>query len=62
MENTYLVNYLSKNNIFEGKVVISAKNLVEAQDKFFDWLKKQPVYQYMWNLSISIEEIKEGVI
>jgi uncharacterized protein YegJ (DUF2314 family) len=52
----YLATATSKGNIWTGKVIIQANTLVEAQDKFFAWLKEQSVYSHMWNLEVSIEE------
>lgn len=37
-----IFDYSSEGNIFSGEVCIEAKGLVEAQDKFIDWVKKQP--------------------
>lgn len=50
----YIVEYESPNNIFKGYSVIQAESLTEAQDKFFTWLKEQPTYQHMWQLSFKI--------
>lgn len=56
----YVIVYESCTNAFQGKIIVEAENLVQAKDKFFEWLKKQPVYQHMWNLSISIEKIESA--
>ena len=58
---TYLVKYESQGNLAEGSMVVSAANLVEAQDKFLSWLKHQPLYQHMWRLSFEFVEI-QGVL
>jgi hypothetical protein len=52
----YIVDWSSLGNIDKGTVVIIAKSIPEAQDKFWDWLREKPVYQHMWNLTFSIEE------
>jgi acylphosphatase len=52
----YIVDWSSVRNIDKGTVVVTAKSISEAQDKFLDWLRDQPVYQHMWNLTFSIEE------
>ena len=54
---TYLFTYESNDNYFRGKISIPADNLVMAQDKFIDWLKRQDVYQHLWRLSFEVEEI-----
>ncbi len=56
---TFIVNYQSNKNLFKGKRVIQAFELIEAQNKFLDWLKTQPVYSYMWQLQFEFEEIQE---
>lgn len=56
--NIFVVTYNSKENCFAGKVAIQAENLVDAQNKFFDWLKKQPVYSHMWGLEFNIELVQ----
>jgi hypothetical protein len=52
----YIVDWSSSRNIDKGKVVVTAKSIAEAQDKFLDWLRERPVYQHMWSLTFSIEE------
>ena len=54
----YIFDYSSEGNIFSGEVCIEAEGLVEAQDKFFDWVKKQKTYQHMWRLSFKAREVK----
>ena len=56
----YIFDYFSENNLFSGEVCIEAKGLVEAQDKFFDWVKKQQTYQHMWGLSFRAREVKRA--
>ncbi len=55
---TYLVTYESSKNCFKGSLAVEAVDLVMAQDKFFSWLKRQPVYTHMWDLTINIDEIQ----
>ena len=57
MNNLYVFKYESVGNVFTGELAISANSLVEAQDSFFTWIKRQPVYQHMWNLHFQIREI-----
>jgi hypothetical protein len=52
----YIVYWSSVRNIDKGTVGVTAKSISEAQDKFLGWLREQPVYQHMWNLTFSIEE------
>ena len=54
----YIFDYSSEGNIFSGEICIEAKCLVEAQDKFFAWLKKQQTYRDMWRLSFKAREVK----
>jgi hypothetical protein len=54
---TFLVTYSSDKNFFEGKKVIKAELINQAQDIFFEWLMQQSVYQHMWALKMQIEEI-----
>lgn len=55
---TYLITYESKSNLFKGRLCIPADNLVQAQDKFWAWLRRQDVYQHLWRLEFDIEEIE----
>lgn len=50
----YIIEYESPNNLFKGYAVIESETLTQAQDKFFTWLKEQPTYQHMWQLSFKI--------
>lgn len=52
----YIVDWHSARNVDEGTVVVTANTISEAQDKFLEWLKEQPVYQHMWRLEFSIKE------
>ena len=54
---TFNVEWSSPKNIIDKtRVVVRAESLVEAQDKFFAWLKKHPVYQHMWCLNMEMSE------
>jgi len=57
----FIVTYTSERNLFKGQVHVSAVSVGEAQDKFFDWLKKQAVYPHMWNISVNFEEIGDSL-
>jgi len=57
----FVATYNSDRNIFKGQVHISAVSVGEAQDKFFDWLKKQAVYPHMWNIYVNLEEIGDSL-
>lgn len=52
---TFEVEWTSPGNItIKKRLIIRAEGIVQAQDKFFDWLKKQPVYEHMWCLNLQI--------
>lgn len=53
----FLAKATSPGNLWEGEVIIEAKTLDEAQNKFFEWLKKEPVYSHMWRLNVTLEDI-----
>ena len=53
----FIVSYSSHNNIFTNMLHVEACTIVEAQDKFLDWLIKQPTYSHMWQLSFEFKEI-----
>lgn len=57
MTKLYLFTAQSTGNVFKASIAIEANSLVQAQDKFLDWLKKQPVYQHMWNLTFECKEL-----
>lgn len=59
MNKLYIFDYESIGNIFKGEVAIEANGLVEAQDKFLVWVKKQSVYEHMWSLSFRARELKD---
>ena len=43
----YIFDYSSEGNIFSGEICIEAEGLVEAQDKFFAWVKKQQTQAHL---------------
>lgn len=59
MNKLYIFDYESIGNIFKGEVAIEANGLVEAQDRFLVWVKKQSVYEHMWSLSFRARELKD---
>ena len=52
----YIVDWSSAGNVDKGTVVVTANSISEAQDKFWEWLKKRPVYQHMWILTFAIKD------
>jgi hypothetical protein len=54
---TFIVHYNSNKNLFKSKRVIQAYELTEAQTKFLNWLKDQPVYSHLWQLEFQFEEV-----
>lgn len=61
MNKLYIFTYESLNNLFKGEIGIESNSLVEAQDKFLEWLRKQPIYHHMWNLQFHAREVqREG--
>jgi hypothetical protein len=57
---TFIVSYDSNGNVVIKKtVVIRANSLSEAQDRFFEWLRKHPIYPHMWQLTISVKQIDD---
>lgn len=53
----YIFSYTSYNNLFNGEIVFKASSIADAQDKFFSWVKMQPVYPHMWRLSFQAREV-----
>ena len=59
---TYLFTYFSKgNSTTRAKVSVKANDLVEAQDKFFEYLRQSTLYSHMWNIEITCELIESSV-
>jgi hypothetical protein len=61
IDKVFVAKYSSAGNVENGEVVIEAKNISEAQDKFFVWLKDKPLYQHMWKLNVEFREVEEIV-
>lgn len=59
MKKLFVATYYSKGNLFEGELAIFARDLAEAQDKFFSWLKKNQVYTHLWSLTVTFQEKDE---
>ena len=56
---TFNVEWSSPKNFVEKtRVIVRADNVVAAQDKFFAWLKRQPVYSHMWCLNMEMSEVE----
>jgi hypothetical protein len=53
----FTVSYSSQNNVFKGVLHVKANTISEAQDKFLEWLRKQPSYAHLWQLSFEFTEI-----
>jgi hypothetical protein len=53
----FTVSYSSANNVFKGVLHVKANTISEAQDKFIDWLREQPAYAHLWQLSFEFTEI-----
>ncbi len=56
---TYEVLWSSAGNLDKGIVIVKAENLAEAQNKFWAWLQKRPVFEHMWQLSFQFAESRE---
>ena len=57
----FIVKYNSHNNMFKGVLHVKANTISEAQDKFFDWLREQPTYAHLWQLSFEFVEIGTSI-
>lgn len=53
----FTVTYSSQNNIFKGVLHVEANTISDAQDKFLAWLREQPSYTHLWQLSFEFVEI-----
>lgn len=62
MVKHFVAKYSSAGNKQGGEVYIRAENLVEAQDKFFEFLRGTPMYSHMWHLEVSLREIGEALL
>lgn len=57
----FTVTYSSQNNIFKGVLHVKANTISEAQDKFLAWLREQPSYTHLWQLSFEFVEIGDSL-
>lgn len=53
----FTVSYNSANNVFRGVLHVEAFTIADAQDKFLAWLREQPTYTHLWQLSFEFVEI-----
>jgi hypothetical protein len=53
----FTVSYNSANNVFKGVLHVEAFTIADAQDKFLAWLREQPTYTHLWQLSFEFTEI-----
>ena len=53
----FTVTYNSANNVFKGVLHVEAMTISDAQDKFLAWLREQPSYTHLWQLSFEFVEI-----
>ena len=53
----FTVTYHSQCNVFKGVLHVKANTISEAQDKFFEWLREQPSYAHLWQLTFEFVEI-----
>jgi hypothetical protein len=53
----FTVSYNSANNVFKGVLHVEAFTIADAQDKFLAWLREQPTYTHLWQLSFEFVEI-----
>jgi hypothetical protein len=53
----FTVTYNSANNVFKGVLHVEAMTISDAQDKFLAWLRDQPSYTHLYQLSFEFVEI-----
>ena len=53
----FTVTYNSQNNVFKGVLHVEAMTISDAQDKFLTWLRQQPSYAHLYQLSFEFVEI-----
>ena len=53
----FTVSYNSANNVFKGVLHVEAFTIADAQDKFLAWLREQPTYTHLWQLSFEFTDI-----
>lgn len=54
----FICVFKSDKNLFRGTLHVKASTVSEAQDKFFEWLKEQPSYPHLWQLTFELTEIR----
>lgn len=57
----FIVHYSSHSNVFKGVMHVKANTISEAQDKFLEWLREQPSYAHLWQLSFEFVEIGTSI-
>lgn len=56
---TYMIKYESPENITgNDTVIVRANDLVDAQNQFFEFIKKKSFYQHMWKLSMEVHVVE----
>ena len=61
--NWFVARYESPVNYDKPKdVFIQANSIVEAQDKFFEYLRTTELYSHMWKLNVEITKHEGPVI
>ena len=53
----FTVTYSSQNNVFKGVLHVEAMTISDAQDKFLSWLREQPSYTHLYQLSFEFTEV-----
>lgn len=53
----FTVTYNSANNVFKGVLHVEAMTISDAQDKFLVWLRQQPSYTHLYQLTFEFVEI-----
>jgi hypothetical protein len=56
---TYRIVYSSPKNLFAGEVFTEKSSSSKAMQEFFEWLKEQTVWDHLWSIQISIEEVSD---
>lgn len=57
----FIVSYHSSSNVFKGHIHVKAVTVSDAQDKFFNWVRQQPTYPHLWDLTFSMQEIVDSL-
>lgn len=57
----FVIGYSSHSNVFKGHIHVKANTVSEAQDKFFQWLREQPTYAHLWDLTFAVQEIGDSL-